>query len=128
MLLDRKVFGRLEDGKYTVILVSYEEVEGKEGKANFLKLYFRFENGRELTEAVFESGLNIMSNELHTQFDAPAGVSLDQLLTLASEGSVDIWVSHNTVGSRTYRNINFQPSYTPASSSSSDSEEEIPSF
>jgi len=126
MLLDRKVFGRLEDGKYNVSLEGYEEVEGKEGKANYLKLHFLFENGRELTEAVFESSLNIMSNELHTQFDAPAGVSLDELLTLASEGSVDIWVSHNTVGSGTYRNINFQPSYTPASSS--DSEEEIPSF
>lgn len=114
-LLKSKVFKPLKDGHHSVKLKSFVEVNGKDGKDNYIQLTYLFPNGRELVHNLFASSFPIAMSQLNLQLnpegddDTPidAGVLLQTAHTLEH---IDIYISHfHATSGKNYRNFNFLP-------------------
>lgn len=108
-LLNKKSYAPLTEGSYQIKLVSFEEA--KSNNFEFVKFEaVSTKDGRPIKFNQFETGLNIMAAQLRQQL-LPANdetvMDLTDLLTMAKESEVTMYVQYATVDGQTYRNILF---------------------
>ena len=111
-LLNQKAFGKISTGKHTIIFKEITEIaENKITKTDaYIKIQGTLENGQEVTDIRFDSGLKKLTFQLiNTHYQGQKDLShADVLMGLVGK-EIPVWVSYtNSPNGKTYTNYNYE--------------------
>jgi hypothetical protein len=120
---NKKVFGALTEGTYTVKLKDYKEVPAKDTKKEYVSFNFTTETERPITHNCFsEIQVDIMFNQIKEQLAPKSIMTQSEILTALETKSVELYVIKVQKDDKVYTNTTFRQPVQEQQSSSDDDE------